>query len=353
MTTVFEAQRQTFSGKEGMISSILRDRLQDLLLIMILALAAYLRFAGMNWDEFTHPHPDERFLTMVESSLRLPQSMAEYFDTANSPLNPHNAGHSFFVYGTLPIFIVRFVAEDLGKFGYDQVHLVGRAAAATFDLVSVFLVYLIGSRLYRRRVGLLAAALSAFSVLLIQHAHFLVVDPFANTFILAGFYFAIRVMDQGRWADYLLFGLSLGVAVASKITAAPLALMIVIASVVRHWRAGWRIPSSIWWEDPAIWRLRPFSERIRISWPYLWPYLAAFVIFDLVTLALARLLGLPPLFASVVSFLVAQVVLWNALDARERARLFRFLIWLLEAVISPGLRLVAAAAVSLVAFRVL
>lgn len=217
-----------------------RERLTwipELLLIVVLALSAYLRFSGINWDDNSHPHPDERFLTMVESAIRLPTSLGEYFNSELSPLNPHNAGHGFFVYGTLPIFIVRYIAEALGQTGYDQVHLVGRAASAVFDLISIALVYLIGSELYRKRVGLLAAAFTGFSVLLIQLSHFWVVDPFANTFILAGFYMALRALKDGRTQSYLLFGVFLGMAMASKVSALPLAAVIVLAAFIRVWRA--------------------------------------------------------------------------------------------------------------------
>ncbi|MEW6566747.1 MAG: DUF2298 domain-containing protein [Chloroflexota bacterium] len=205
------------------------------LLLAILAAAAWLRFRGINWDESQHLHPDERFLTMVETSIRFPDSLGQYFDTATSPLNPNNVGHGFFVYGTLPIFFVRLVAEWTGNAGYDPVTLVGRAASAAFDLLSIVLLYLVGKRLYSRRVGLLAAVLAAFTVLFIQHAHFFVVESFTNAFILAGFYFAIGAFRDGRWREYLLFGLFLGLATASKISAAPLAAVVVLAGVGRLW----------------------------------------------------------------------------------------------------------------------
>src|SRR3990172_8407190 len=210
-----------------------RPSLPEVALVTILLVAGALRFVGLNWDSQTHLHPDERFLTMVETGIRIPSSIGEYFDTDRSPLNPHNAGFSFFVYGTLPVFFVRFLAESLGMTGYDQIHVLGRAASAGFDLLSVFLVYLVGSRLYRRRVGLLAAAFAATSVLLIQHAHFFIVDPFANTFILGGIYFAVRALDESRTLDYVLFGLMLGMAAASKLNAAQLAGVIVLVSVIR------------------------------------------------------------------------------------------------------------------------
>ena len=61
-------------------------------LLVILLVAAYFRFTGLNWDDGHHLHPDERFLTMVENALELPGSVGAYFDTAQSPLNPHNKG---------------------------------------------------------------------------------------------------------------------------------------------------------------------------------------------------------------------------------------------------------------------
>ena len=216
----------------------------EIILIGVLFLAAALRLVGIGWDRETHMHPDERFLTMVETSLQFPESIGQYFDTETSTFNPNNVGHTFFVYGTLPIFLVRIVGEWISQSGYDQIQIVGRAASAVFDTASVFLIYLIGARLYSRRIGVLAAAFTALSVLLIQHAHFFVVDSFANTFILAGIYFAVRAMDQGRLLHYILFGVALGMAVASKISAVPLAGVIVLASVVRLWgpeeRPEWR-----------------------------------------------------------------------------------------------------------------
>ncbi len=230
------AQLQQQSPSRVSLGS-LRPYLPGLMLLLILILAASLRLVGLNWDAYSHNHPDERFLTMVENSIRIPESIGEYFDTHSSTMNPHNMGHGFFVYGTFPIFLVRVIAEWVDKMGYDEVHLVGRMVSVLFDLVTIYVVYLIGKRLYRQRVALLAALFVALSVLLIQHAHFFVVDPVANAFILAGLYFAIRIFDYGEGIDYTLFGLSLGLSVASKINAAPLALMAALAAAARVYTA--------------------------------------------------------------------------------------------------------------------
>ena len=106
-----------------------RPSLPEIALVTILLVAGALRFVGLNWDSQTHLHPDERFLTMVETGIRIPSSIGEYFDTDRSPLNPHNAGFSFFVYGTLPIFIVRILGEWAGEAGYDQRDAIERIAS--------------------------------------------------------------------------------------------------------------------------------------------------------------------------------------------------------------------------------
>lgn len=203
------------------------------LLILITGAGAFLRFRGLNWDSYTHIHPDERFLTMVETSIQLPSSIGEYFNTAESPLNPVNTGHSFFVYGTLPIFLVRYAAEGLGRIGYDEVHLVGRALAAGFDVLTILLLYFLGRKMSGKWIGVLAAGFYAFSVLPIQHSHFFVVDIFANTFLVAGFIFVFRAQQEGRLSDYMLFGVMLGAASACKISSLPFAVTAVGAAFIR------------------------------------------------------------------------------------------------------------------------
>ncbi|WP_298003503.1 DUF2298 domain-containing protein [uncultured Anaerolinea sp.] len=229
----------------------------DVLLIGIIILGAYFRTVGLNWDENTHMHPDERFLTMVATSIEPVKNLSEYFDTENSTLNPHNRGYGFYVYGTLPMFIVRYIAEWVGQTGYDQIHLVGRQVSAIFDLGTVLVVFLIASRLYRKpRLALIAALFYAFAVLPIQLSHFFKEDTFMTFFATLTVYFAIRILplDGEKWEDqfdlssinfswlrfwesaipFIFFGLSLGMAMASKINSAPLALLLPVALGIRY-----------------------------------------------------------------------------------------------------------------------
>lgn len=227
----------------------------DVLLIGILLIGAYLRFTGIEWDGNQHLHPDERFLTMVETSIKPVDTLREYFDTANSSLNPNNYGYTFYVYGTLPIFIVRYVGEWFGQTGYDQINVVGRVLSGLFDLGTLVFVYLIGKRLYRNsRLGLLATLFSAFAVLQIQLSHYFTVDNFANFFTYGAVYIAVCIATHpaslvqksrvdkdgklpawltGSWGSfilYALFGLLYGMAMASKVSIWALALLLPLAA---------------------------------------------------------------------------------------------------------------------------
>jgi YYY domain-containing protein len=217
-----------------------RSWIFDLLLVGVLVAAAALRLTGINWDEGQQLHPDERFLDQVSAAIHPVASIGDYFDTPTSTLNPNNVGFSFFVYGTLPLFIVRYVAEWASMSGYGQVFVVGRALSAVADLGVIYLVYLIAARLFDKRVGLLAAAFSAFSVMQIQQSHFWTVDNFVNFFTALTVYFAVRVATPGRGnaerfspLDFIGFGFALGCAMASKVSVFIVAATLPLAVLVR------------------------------------------------------------------------------------------------------------------------
>ena len=194
----------------------------------IIILAAFFRLYGINWDQDHHLHPDERFLTMVSTSIKWPQSISEYFDTAKSTLNPHNMGYPFFVYGTFPIFFTKFIAESLGMGDYTNLTLIGRELSAFVDLGTVILVFLITKRSTINAFPLLAAFFYAASVLPIQLSHFYAVDTYLTFFLTLSFYLLIKIINSnppagGLTTYYLLLttflGISLGLAASSKISA--------------------------------------------------------------------------------------------------------------------------------------
>ena len=217
-------------------------------LLIIILLGAFLRFYGIAWDQDFHLHPDERFLTMVETSISPVSNIEEYFNTSTSELNPHNIldgnGNSvfpFFVYGTLPLFIVRYIAEWTGQAGYGQVYLVGRYLSGLFDIGTIILVFFIARKISSKRwLPYLAAFLYACSVLPIQISHFFIVDNFSVFFSTLAFLAAVNIwraptgksqlpfyeiksmreiFDFRGFGNYALFAIAFGMALASKINA--------------------------------------------------------------------------------------------------------------------------------------
>lgn len=245
------------------------------LLVLAMIVGAYLRLVGVNWDENQHMHPDERFLSLVQAAIVPVDDLADYFNTEASSLNPANRGYPFFVYGTLPIFIIRNLGEVLGKTDYHSITIVGRYVSAFFDLATVLLVYAIGRRLYNKWVGGLGALFYSLAVLPIQLSHFMTVDTVTNTFAYLAIYAGVwaltrnsasevdeatKVVDEGDLkvqtedskekddpvkaafeiisdlAPYILFGIALGAATASKINAVVLAVLLPLVEGMRYLR---------------------------------------------------------------------------------------------------------------------
>ena len=227
-------------------------------LLLILVLAGFFRFTGLNWDESHHLHPDERFLTDVANRLQPVAGPLDYLRTSESSLNPYNAGFPTYVYGNFPMTVTRYVGswvqEACVSFSldcpvrydaYDGIFLVGRVLSGLMDLVSVLFIFFVGRRLYDWRVGLLASLLMAMAVMPIQQSHFFTMDNWAAGLTTAAMYMAVRAAEEGhrrRW--WLLFGLFLGLVVASRINVAPLAAMAGVAAIV--WLAR-RAPQGRFW----------------------------------------------------------------------------------------------------------
>jgi YYY domain-containing protein len=262
----------------------------DLLFLVVMLGAAFLRFRGIDWGELQHQHPDEGFFTSVtydiglvgvqDDPFPLPTTITApwrltfasefpdctkwggYFDTSCSPMNPHNRGQAFFAYGTLPVFMTRVLAESTHQMA--NLKQFGRQLSAVMDLLTIFVLYLIAARLYGRRVALLAALFSALAVMQIQQSHFYTSDLFANFFIFLTIYFAVEIVAGKKTSlpvlsapnqagtlqkllafvkdrDFFLsalFGVAFGMAIASKLNAAPLALLLPLSFFVKYFKSS-------------------------------------------------------------------------------------------------------------------
>lgn len=192
------------------------------LVVLLFLFALGLRLYGLSWDQGTHLHPDERFLTMVANDIKLPSSVGQYFDNSKSPLNPYNYSQfQFYVYGIFPVFLTKLLAVALHLDEYRYLHLVGRVWSALFDSFNIVLLYLITKKTFatKSKLHYLPSFLYATTVLPIQLSHFFAVDTFLTTFLLATFTLIV-------YSRFLLAGITFGLALACKISATTFAPVI-------------------------------------------------------------------------------------------------------------------------------
>ncbi len=197
---------------------------RKLLLIGIIMIGAIFRFCDVNWDQNKHLHPDERFLTMVGSSMQVPHTFLDYLNPHISTMNPANIGYSFYVYGALPVILNKVVAIATNGDSYNDITLLGRILSGFLDLIVVVMVFKT-AELFEKKYAIhqhikyWAALFYAIAVLPIQLSHFFAVDTFLNAFVFISFYTCLRFSftKNRRWL--LLSGLFFGLALASKVTA--------------------------------------------------------------------------------------------------------------------------------------
>ena len=190
------------------------------ILLIIFIIGFCFRLTGINWDQGQHLHPDERFLTMVLTDIDIPQNFIQYLNPQTSTLNPYNQGYSFFVYGSFPLNLVKVLGELFGLKSYDQIYIVGRFLTILLDTFIILLIYLISTKIFNPKIGLISAFFYSIYVLPIQLAHFYTVDPFLNFFIILTFYLLILLKNKSKiFLKIILLSLVFGIAIACKISA--------------------------------------------------------------------------------------------------------------------------------------
>ncbi len=99
-----------------------------------------------------------------------------------------------------------------------SVFVLARVVAAILGTIAVGLTYLAGARLFNRTVGLLAAAIFGLAFLPIFYSHLALNDVPTLAPVALSLYGIGGVMRRGRWRDYAIAGLGIGLASATKYT---------------------------------------------------------------------------------------------------------------------------------------
>ena len=198
-----------------------------------------LRVWGIKWGLPYAYNLDER-------SHFVPRSVAYFRDGSLDPdyqLNP--SGLTQWIAAALWIFkggsdgVVRAWNEDPGA-----VWTIARVSSAVLSTAAIGLMYAAGSRLFDRRVGLVAAAILAFAFLPVHYGHLALNDgPSLAATALALFAIA-GIVRYGRRRDYALAGAAIGLGFGVKYNTAFVGLPLLTAAAIHAlgWRAGDLLP---------------------------------------------------------------------------------------------------------------
>jgi hypothetical protein len=170
-----------------------------------------------------------------EAGHFVPKAVAMFSDG----LNPH-----YFVNPPALTYVLHLVFDVwfggghgvLGEYARhpDEVFLVARVTVALLGTAAVWMLYLLGARLFDRRVGLLAAAIEAVAFLPVSYGHLALNDAVTLLPLTLSLFGSAGVMRNGRRLDYALAGVGLGLACASKYTAG-IAIVPLAAAVAAHY----------------------------------------------------------------------------------------------------------------------
>jgi len=205
-----------------------------------------LRLYNLNWDQGNSLQPDERQILFQVTTLRWPTSWAQFLDPTKSPLNPH-----FFAYGSFPLYLLALIGAILhydysSPTAFVNLTLIGRAISALFDTGTILLTAWLGLRLTQDdlpgrprswNVALFAGSLVVFTPLQLQLSHFYAVDTMLVFFVMLTILACVILVDTDasmRWA--LVAGLGYGLALGTKVSAAPLAVPLLVAIGLRWYK---------------------------------------------------------------------------------------------------------------------
>lgn len=169
-----------------------------------------IRWYGVDWALPNIFHPDETRLLYAMNDLSF----------KDGDFDP-----DFFAYGSLPIYLLKIAHETAKRLISPTVNffLVGRSLSAFWGSLTLMLLYRFGRRFFSSRVALLGTTFLAFTVLHIQLSHFLTVDVFLTLLVVWAVYWMAALVNGVTPArHYLLSGVAIGLAMATKFSALPL-----------------------------------------------------------------------------------------------------------------------------------
>jgi 4-amino-4-deoxy-L-arabinose transferase-like glycosyltransferase len=187
-------------------------KLRFAFLTALLIITAVFRFYNLNWDQGHFFHSDERNIANAVTKIR-------FFED----LDP-----GFYAYGGFLIYLYRASGEVLAFItqnplwvdDWSHVNVLGRFHSALFATLTLLPFYFLTKKLFDEKTALIAAVIFTYAVSLIQIAHFTITENYLVLALTTLLLLCLHLYEKPTLRMYILCGLVLGTAVATKTSAA-------------------------------------------------------------------------------------------------------------------------------------
>lgn len=196
-----------------------------IILILILGGAFYLRVTGIRWGlptknlALTTYHPDEAAMLYTFEEIKQNKTiflpLKVFFDWG--PFYFYMVGAALgisYLFGIISIASREFLISHLAE--ADKLYIIARLVTVFAGVLNVYLIYLIGKKLFNKNTGLLAALLMAILPAHVIGSHYAKADVPVCLWITLTLYFSVMILTKGDLKFYIFSGLFLAIAVATK-----------------------------------------------------------------------------------------------------------------------------------------
>ncbi|MEO0155785.1 MAG: glycosyltransferase family 39 protein [candidate division WOR-3 bacterium] len=240
--------------------TIKKQKSHYVLLLLIITLASYLRFSGFYWAIPKKPYyragfQDEPFVINMLLQMK------------PNDLNPHYFINPSFHYYTLLLgikighccgYIKNFSlptmtnllgqpVENMTLNDYQKLYIVGRFITIIEGILTVLFVYLIGTKLYDKKTGLIAGFIFSILPTVVFQSHFFIVDSPAVFWSMLCLYYLVKVIDRKeiKKSWFILSGILLGLALGTKYMNILLIFPFLTIFLSKSRKLGWKYPLMI------------------------------------------------------------------------------------------------------------
>jgi hypothetical protein len=153
------------------------------------------------------------------------------------------------IWQTNPELVAIFKEDPVkaGNFKYFETdwtayYLIGRWLNLFFFAASIGAIYLVGRRVWDKRIALLAAWFLAITPIVLEHAQMIRTDLVGLLFFSLGFLACFRLFSSRKWSDYAIAGIAIGIAGSSRYFNLSLGATLILA----HFLAGAHVERGHW-----------------------------------------------------------------------------------------------------------